>query len=258
MRPVLLCDADDCLFPSESVAFEASCAVTNDLLAAIGSARRFGAEDLRRWAAGRNFRGVALALAAEEGVHLDEDELAARAAEEQRRVTADLARRLVPDPAVLGALEALGRRHDLALVSSSALARLDACLRATGLAGRFPPTARFSAADSLPRPTSKPDPAVYTHALSRLGIGADEALAVEDSLAGVQSAVAAGVPVVANLLFVGPDERADRARDLLAAGAMTTTTSWWEVVELLTRTEEIPVGNVVGQQRIPAPAPQRG
>jgi HAD superfamily hydrolase (TIGR01509 family) len=42
----------------------------------------------------------------------------------------------------------------------------------------------------------KPDPAVYTIALARLGITAAQALAIEDSPAGVAAARAAGVPVI--------------------------------------------------------------
>jgi HAD superfamily hydrolase (TIGR01509 family) len=45
-------------------------------------------------------------------------------------------------------------------------------------------------------PRKKPDPLVYTMALQTLGLAPGEALAVEDSPAGVQACVAAGVPVV--------------------------------------------------------------
>jgi hypothetical protein len=45
-------------------------------------------------------------------------------------------------------------------VSSSALARLAGCFTATELDRLIPPARRFSAEDSLPTPTSKPDPAV--------------------------------------------------------------------------------------------------
>jgi HAD superfamily hydrolase (TIGR01509 family) len=44
---------------------------------------------------------------------------------------------------------------------------------------------------------SKPDPGVYLAALERLGVPADEALAFEDSEAGVTAARAAGIRVVA-------------------------------------------------------------
>lgn len=43
----------------------------------------------------------------------------------------------------------------------------------------------------------KPDAAAYTYALEQLGESADDAVAIEDNLGGVESAKAAGVPVVA-------------------------------------------------------------
>ncbi|GAA4696440.1 HAD-IA family hydrolase [Nocardioides nanhaiensis] len=43
----------------------------------------------------------------------------------------------------------------------------------------------------------KPDAAAYTYALEQLGETADDAVAIEDNLGGVESAKAAGVPVVA-------------------------------------------------------------
>jgi beta-phosphoglucomutase-like phosphatase (HAD superfamily) len=92
---------------------------------------------------------------------------------------------------------------------------------------------RYSAEDSLPQPTSKPDPAVYAHAGVELGVAGGEALAVEDAASGVLSAVGAGFAVVGNLLFVPPDEREDRAAALLAAGALAIVADWWELDALL-------------------------
>lgn len=43
----------------------------------------------------------------------------------------------------------------------------------------------------------KPDAAAYTYALQQLGESAGDAIAIEDNLGGVESAKAAGVPVVA-------------------------------------------------------------
>ena len=60
---VVLCDADGNLFPSEEPAFEASAEVTNRYLAALGSDRRFTAEELRLATTGRNFRTTAADLA---------------------------------------------------------------------------------------------------------------------------------------------------------------------------------------------------
>ena len=42
----------------------------------------------------------------------------------------------------------------------------------------------------------KPDPAPYKAALERIGVSADEALAFEDSVSGIASSVAAGIPTV--------------------------------------------------------------
>jgi HAD superfamily hydrolase (TIGR01509 family) len=42
----------------------------------------------------------------------------------------------------------------------------------------------------------KPDPAPYKAALKKLGVSAEEALAFEDSVSGISSSVAAGIPTV--------------------------------------------------------------
>ena len=227
----LLCDADGNLFPSEEPAFEASADVTNAFLAEIGSDRRFTASELRLAATGLNFRSIALRLAAEAGV--TDVDVEPWVEEEKRAVTAHLAATLRPHPPTSAALEVLAGHLTLAAVSSSALARLAGCFTATGLDELIPPSRRFSAEDSLPTPTSKPDPAVYLHACEQLGIPPEAGLAVEDSLPGAQSAVAAGCPTIGNLLFVAPDERAERAAALEAAGVLAVVSSWQEVADLI-------------------------
>jgi beta-phosphoglucomutase-like phosphatase (HAD superfamily) len=230
---VLLCDADGCLFPSEEPAFEASAAVTNDLLSDLGIDKRFSPDELRAVAVGKNFRATAVDLAAAHGATLDPAELDRRVELERREVSAHLARVLEPDPSVRDPLTELGWRFGLAVVSSSALARLDACFEATGLAGLFPPNARFSAEDSLPVPTSKPDPAVYTFAGQSLGVDAGHALAIEDSATGARSAVAAGFPTIGNVLFVAEEEREERIAALGDAGVAAVISSWGQLVEMI-------------------------
>lgn len=227
----LLCDADGNLFPSEEPAFDASVEVTNAFLASIGSDRRFTAPELRLAATGLNFRSTAQRLATEAGV--PDVDVEPWVQEEKRAVTEHLGRTLRPHAETSAALEAMAAHLELAAVSSSALARLAACFTATDLDELIPPARRFSAEDSLPTPTSKPDPAVYLHACERLGIRPEEGLAVEDSLPGAQSAVAAGCPTVGNLLFVAPEERADRAAALEAAGVLAVVSSWQEIADLL-------------------------
>ena len=153
-----------------------------------------------------------------------------------------LTRTLRPDPAVTEPLRRLARRYALAVVSSSALARLAACMRVTGLADLLPPAVHFSAEDSLPVPTSKPDPAVYAHAGRELGVAGTDGLAVEDSVTGARSAVAAGFPTIGNLGFVPADARSERAAALAAAGVTALVESWEELEQLLER------------GRLPAPA----
>jgi HAD superfamily hydrolase (TIGR01509 family) len=229
----LLLDADGNLFASEEPAFAASTGVTNDLLEHLGSDRRWAAPDLQAAALGRNFRSLATDLAAELDVELADDDLERWVAREQDVVTRHLAATLRPDPAVTEALRQLARRFELAVVSSSALGRLAACFTAAELDDLLPAAGRYSAQDSLPAPTSKPDPAVYLHALEQLGLAAHEALAVEDAVSGARSAVAAGIPTVGNLVFVPEAERAERREALLAAGAFVVVDGWADLVALL-------------------------
>lgn len=228
---ILLCDADGNLFPSEEPAFDASVEVTNAFLAEIGSDRRFTALELRLASTGMNFRTTALRLAADAGI-ADVD-VEPWVLEEKRAVSAHLARTLQPHAATSQALTTLAAQLPLAAVSSSALARLAGCFTATELDDLIPPDRRFSAEDSLPTPTSKPDPAVYLHACAQLGIAPAAGLAVEDSVVGVQSAVAAGCPTIGNLLFVQPSEQAERGAALEAAGVLAVVASWQDVADLL-------------------------
>lgn len=229
----VLCDADGCLFPSEEPAFDASADVTNEFLASLGSSTRFRGEELRLATTGKNFRATAAALAEQEGLPVQPAELERWVGEERVRVTAHLGRTLQPDREVIDPLLQLGVGRTLVVVSSSALSRVQICLRATGLSAIFAEGHVFSAEDSLPEPSSKPDPAIYELAGERLGILPSQALAVEDSLPGVQAAVAAGFPTVGNLAFVPSAERPLRAAALAEAGVVAVVGSWQEVEQLL-------------------------
>ncbi|MEH1100509.1 HAD family hydrolase [Micromonospora sp. CPCC 205561] len=255
---VLLCDADGNLFPSEEPAFVASVEVTNALLREHGVPGTLTAEQLRLGTTGKNFRTTAVDLCVAAGVPVDEAVAAGRpeavvargpvldgrpvltaaalehwVAEERTRVSAHLGDVLRPDPQVRDLLEKLAPHLTLAAVSSSAQSRLEACFVATGLAGLIPAELRYSAEDSLPVPTSKPDPAIYLHAGRTLGCAGTEGLAVEDSVPGASSAVAAGFPTVGNVMFVPEAERADRVEALRRAGVFAVVASWRELADLL-------------------------
>ncbi len=231
---VVLCDADGNLFPSEEPAFVASTRVTNRFLAEHGVEHRYEAEELRLAATGMSYRSLLARLAATHGLPALAPEAVERwVQEEKTAVTAYLRQELTPDPDVLGPLATLAEHHGLAAVSSSADARIAACFEVTGMAGYFPPARRFSAEDSLPVPTSKPDPAIYLHALHALGLEPGQAVAVEDSVTGATSAITAGIPTIGNLQFVQPGERDERRQSLTDVGVTSVVTSWVEVVDLL-------------------------
>ena len=240
MTQVLLCDADGCLFPSEEPAFVASTDVTNRLLEELALERRFAPEELEAYAVGRNFRATAADLAEAHGVTLAPERLEQYVEDERRAVIDHLRRELRPDEAVAEPLRRLSERFTLAVVSSSALARLDACFAATRLDGLFPAEMRFSAEDSLPVPTSKPDPAIYAFACRRLGVAPEDAVAVEDSVTGARSAVAAGIETFGNVVFVRERERDDRAAALRDAGVAAVVESWAELEGLLDPAERVP------------------
>jgi beta-phosphoglucomutase-like phosphatase (HAD superfamily) len=256
----VLCDADGNLVPSEEPAFDASVEVTNRYLARFGVPAERTAESLRAQGTGKNYRATALDLAVQAGVPIEEslaqahqdaviatpaDVIAGRALTadeledwvscERDHVTRHLGSVLHPDDRVLKPLESLASHFELAAVSSSAAMRLDACFAATGLDRIIPAALRFSAEDSMPAPTSKPDPAVYRLSGQILDIGATQAVAIEDSVPGVLSAVGAGFVTIANVMFVAPPQRRSRATELIRAGASAISDSWSAIADFLQR-----------------------
>jgi len=92
-------------------------------------------------------------------------------------------------------------KYGLAVVSSSALSRVVASIKKTEMEKFFPADHVFSAATSLPKPTSKPDPAVYLHACKVIGVEPGQCVAIEDSKSGATAAMRAGIPLIG---YVGP------------------------------------------------------
>jgi len=91
-----------------------------------------------------------------------------------------------------GAVRELAGRYPLGLASSSNRGTIDLVLELAGW------SACFSATTSSEEVAAgKPSPDVYLETVRRLGVEADSCVAIEDSGAGISSAVAAGLAVVA-------------------------------------------------------------
>ncbi|MGH3762207.1 HAD family hydrolase [Actinophytocola sp.] len=88
-------------------------------------------------------------------------------------------------------VELAAARVPVAVASNSPRALMDAALARGGLADAFPVSL---AADEVARP--KPAPDLYRTACERLAVQPGTALAFEDSMTGLASARAAGLPVV--------------------------------------------------------------
>lgn len=128
-------------------------------------------------------------LARRTGRTEDRGALMAERSAHEERLNADL----VPLPGVVALLDqaaALG--WQLAVVSSSSHDWVDRHLRRIGLLGRFATVVCRGDA-----PQAKPAPDLYLEALRRLGLGATEAVAFEDSYNGSLAAARAGLRCIA-------------------------------------------------------------
>jgi HAD superfamily hydrolase (TIGR01509 family) len=105
--------------------------------------------------------------------------------------------------------EALARDWKLAVASTSAKPSVDAVLHHAGGAETAQRFSLVLAGDVVPK--KKPSPDIYLMAVAKLGIGADNCLAIEDSRNGLLSAHAAGITTVVTTSYFTQEERFDEA-----------------------------------------------
>jgi beta-phosphoglucomutase len=107
------------------------------------------------------------------------------------------------DESVREAVRYAAERAPIALVTGAARAEVEPVLSAAGLIGLF---RAIVTADDVEQ--GKPHPEGYENALARLGVLPQEGVAVEDTEAGIASAKAAGMRVVAKRGTLAPDRLA--------------------------------------------------
>ena len=141
-------------------------------------------------------------------------------AEVVRRLEAVYRERLPLIPGAAEAVEQLAARLPLGLASSSNRELIDFVLEVSGLAGHF--TATVSSEEVA---RGKPAPDVYLEAARRLDVRPERCAAVEDSEAGIRSAKAAGMRVLAvpNPHFPPADDALAEADVVLASIAELTS-----------------------------------
>jgi len=239
----LLFDCDNTLVLSESLAFAACAELANEILASRNIPDRYTGPNLLREFVGQNFRGMMVSLQKKYGYDMPPEELETYVSREEDQVIAKLKAELEPCEGVDAQLERLyngGKgAYTMAVVSSSALRRVKASIEKVGQDKYFPGDSVFSAASSLEKPTSKPDPAIYLHAMKALGKKAEECVAIEDSRSGTLSAVRAGIRVIGYTGSYESDERPGMVKLLTENGAKVIMEHWNQFDADLKKIEEM-------------------
>jgi len=199
---VVIFDCDGVLVDSEVIAL----AVTRRKLCEAGL--RLSDEETRERFLGMRQDSVLERIEDELGAPLPQ----AFAADLAREILATFARELKGVEGVRQAVSGLPAR--VCVASSSAPERLSFALRVTGYEALFAPNI-FSAAEVA---QGKPSPDLFLFAARAMGAAPRDCLVIEDSVAGVAAAHAAGMTVFG---FVGGSHfsRLDDGADLTAAGA---------------------------------------
>jgi beta-phosphoglucomutase-like phosphatase (HAD superfamily) len=236
-RKVVLFDHDGTVVDSEIIALQSAWRLTQEVTAKFPGARFYTLPDFIKSFAGKPYREILGQIYLDSPDALSEVDVAWLVTEEENRAIEYLSREAKATPGTLALLSELGDRGiEFALVSNSSWQRLSACLATSQLSQYFPSDRIFSAQDSLSVWRPKPLPDIYLYAVEHLGADVLNCVAVEDSLSGVRSAVAAGIPQIIGYVggtHINPDERNHRVAMLRSAGAHHVIERMSDLVPLL-------------------------
>jgi len=236
MPPIkeILFDCDNTLVLSEELAFEACAELANEILEKYNATTdRYTGPGLMKDFVGQNFRGVVKGMETKYNFTLTDEEREGYVKMEEDRVIATLKAKAQPCLGCNEELEKLSKskKYGLAVVSSSALRRVVASVEKVDQAKYFPKDHIFSAATSLPTPTTKPDPAIYLWACEKIGVKPSECVAVEDSKSGTLSAVRAGIITIAYVGSYHDQEKAKEVADMLVSNGAKVVMNHWSEFE---------------------------
>lgn len=181
-----------------------------------------------------------VSLQAKYDFNLPHDKLEGYVKKEEDKVIAKLTEKAQPCVGATEELEKLfnSKKYGLAVVSSSALRRVRASIKKVDQERFFDEDMVFSAATSLEKPTSKPDPAIYLHALEKCGKQANEVVAIEDSKSGALSAIRAGIHVIGYVgSYPGDDKKIEMTKVLKDLGAKVIMKDWAEFEQCMSEIE---------------------
>lgn len=229
-------DCDNTLVLSEELAFEACADLCNDILTKYDIKERYTGPELLSDFVGQNFRGMIVGMQKKFNFSIPQAEMEKYVSQEEDKVIEKLEKDAKPCVNCTPELEKLykDKEYGLAVVSSSALRRVNASIVKVDQAKFFPKDHIFSAATSLPTPTTKPDPAIYLHACKVIGKEPGECVAVEDSKSGATSAVRAGIPVIGYVgSYTGEIKQKEMSEMMNGLGVKVIMQDWKEFPKCL-------------------------
>ncbi len=234
---VVLFDHDGTVVDSETIALESAWRLTTEVAREYPGAQHYELDEFVKSFAGKPYKEILASIYKDSVTPLDERDIERLVAEEEKRAIERLS---VQAFATEGTPEVLSYLRDdgfeFAIVSNSSLHRLSACLNAAALTDYFPNERIFSAQGSLPVRRPKPLPDIYLHAAKCLDAKVSGCVAVEDSVSGVLSAIAAGIGQIIGYVggtHISSDERKNRVDALQSAGAHQIIERMHDLIDLL-------------------------
>jgi len=239
----VMLDCDNTLVQSERFAFEACADLTNIVMEKYGIDARYTTDSLLEDFVGHNYRGMLVGLQKKHNFKMSDADLEDYVSRELGAVTKKLSEKAVECPGVTTELNKLKEQgYPMSVVSTSAKSRVVASIEKAGIDHFFKPEHVYSAATSMPKPSSKPDPAIYLYAAEQLGVKPAECVTVEDSKSGATAAMRAGIPCIGYVGIYGIEEGKEKMEQM--AKLLTEETKcaaimydWKEFQECLKKVE---------------------